>query len=329
MRRIMRKMPNLQTLLKNPSRSAQMQAVVDWLAVAAKDFTYELKDTPQFARRQQAKVYALWQSNLPEVPSTRVSAPGIRGAPEVICDWIVPPNARKGALVYAHGGGWVMGDLASHGRLVRLLALKSGFPVLNVQYRLAPEHSYPEPLNDVRAAYRWLLASGHAEGGPVFIGGDSAGANLALATCLAEAEVGRKAPDGGLLFYGGFYGDMETPSAQALGDGFGLTQDWMKWYYKLYLADVEHSDPLAAPLQASEANLAKLPPFYINAAGLDPLLCDSLDLAKRLDEAGTEFELSVVEGVQHGFMIMDERLDVATREIEAAAQFLIKLAGKF
>ena len=329
MRRIKRKMPDLHALLQNPARSAQMQAIVDWLAVAAQDFTYDLKDTVQFARRQQAKVYALWQANLPEISSTRVSAPGIRGAPEVACDWIVPPNARKGALVYAHGGGWVMGDLASHGRLARLLALKSGFSVLNVQYRLAPEHTYPEPLNDVRAAYRWLLNSGHANGGPVFIGGDSAGANLALATCLAEAEVGRKAPGGGVLFYGAFHGNMDTPSAQALGEGFGLTQEWMRWCYKLYLADVEHSDPLAAPLQASEANLAKLPPFYINAAALDPLLCDSLDLASRLEEAGTEFELSVVEGVHHGFMIMDERLDAATREIEAAAQFLIKLAEKF
>ncbi len=324
----MRNMPNLQRLLTNPARSSQMQAIVDWLGVAAKDFTFDLKDTPQFARGQQAKVYALWQSNLPDLHSTRIAVPGIRGAPSVICDWLVPPNARKGGLVYAHGGGWVMGDLASHGRLARLLALKSGIPVLNVHYRLAPEHIFPEPLNDVRAAFRWLIHSGEAGGGPVFVGGDSAGANLALSTCLAEAEVGRRAPDGGLLFYGAFHGDMETASAYALGEGFGLTQDLMRWYYKYYLADAEHSDPLAAPLRASESQLAKLPPLYLNAAGLDPLLCDTLDMAKRLDEAGTEFELSVVEQVHHGFMVMDERLDAARDEIEAAARFLVKVAER-
>ena len=243
---------------------------------------------------------------------------GLTGDPDVRIQKFVPPNAKVGALLYAHGGGWAFGDLKSHERLMRLLALETGLTVYHVDYRLAPENPFPAGLNDVRAAWRWLVAS---QKGPLLIGGDSAGANLALSTCLLEGEAGRKAPDGAILFYGAYAADFDTQSYLRFAEGYGLTRARMMKFFDFYAPHSQRTDKAVSPILASEAALAKLPPLYLNAAGLDPLLSDTLALVERLNQAEARFTFDFVDGVHHGFMLMDEKLDAAGEAIKAAAAF--------
>ena len=300
-------------------RSPQMQAIADLLGKLDADLPDWLTLPVEQARAQQARTFARWNVHLPDVAQIdMLLISGLTGDPDVRVQKFTPPHAKAGALLYAHGGGWAFGDLKSHERLVRLLALATGMSVYHVDYRLAPEHPFPAGLNDMRAAWRWLVAN---QPGPLLIGGDSAGANLALSTCLLEGEAGRKAPDGAILFYGAYTTDFETPSYLRFGEGYGLTRARMMKFFDFYVPHSQRTDQAVAPILASEAALAKLPPLYLNAAGLDPLLSDTLLLVERLEEAEARFTFDLVEGVHHGFMLMDEKLDAASGAIQAAAAF--------
>ena len=143
--------------------------------------------------------------------------------------------------------------------------------------------------------------------------GDSAGANLALALTLHEIAADRRRPDAALLFYGAFQAGVDAPSCERFAEGFGLTRAAMARFWDWYVppGSPERNDPRVSPLQASDTLVARLPPTFVNAAGLDPLLCDSLDLAARLRAAGVTHALHVHEGVHHGFMQMSLRLPEA------------------
>jgi acetyl esterase len=258
-----------------------------------------------------------------------VQAPGLAGAPPVRCELLTPSDARPGCIVFLHGGGWAFGGLASHANLARTLARETKTRVLAVDYRLAPEHPYPAPLDDAVAAWRWALRRREEDAafdGPLGVAGDSAGANLALALMLREGEAGRPRPDAGLLFYGVWNCDFETPSYARFGVGHGLSKAGMEKFLDWYAPGgddpgAQRFDPLVSPVNASEASLAKLPPVFLNAAGMDPLLCDTLDMAKRLDAAGAVYDVHVHEGVHHGFMHITQRLSEARRAFALAGDF--------
>lgn len=225
-------------------------------------------------------------------------------------------------LVYFHGGGFVLNGLDTHDRLMRLLALRSGAAVVGVGYGLAPEHRFPSQIDDALAALRWLEAEGAAHGldaGRLAVGGDSAGANLALALQLRLRDAGLPLPAAGLLLYGMFSADLDTPSHRAFGTGaHGLTSERVEWFWDQYLADrAQRDNPLAAPLYAF---LDGLPRQTIIAAGLDCLLDDSLRLAAKLEAAGVPHSLSVHGGVPHSFMLMSAVLEPADRAVTEAAR---------
>ncbi|MDX7953928.1 alpha/beta hydrolase fold domain-containing protein, partial [Lichenihabitans sp. Uapishka_5] len=162
-----------------------------------------------------------------------------------------------------------------------------------------------------------------ARGGPIAVAGDSAGANLGLALALALLAEDRPAPACGLLFYGAYAADTATPSYLRFAEGFGLTRAAMARFWEFYAPDAAmQADPRVSPLQTDAALLRRLPPLFLNAAGLDPLLCDSLALAARLREAGVPHALRLHEGVHHGFMQMSLRLPEAQVAIDEAAAFL-------
>lgn len=311
-------------------RSPEMQALFDWLAEQDKDLP-DLSTLPiAEARAIRARNAERTNAELPEVESvTRLSIPGLAGAPAIACDMIVPKGAKPGAIVYLHGGGWVHGNLASHARLARMLASATGTRVLYVDYRLAPENPYPAALDDAVAAWRWCVAESArnaALNGPLAIAGDSAGANLALAAMLREIEVERRIPAVALLFYGVYSADLDSPSYQRFAGGYGLNRAAMATLWDMYVPGESgpsslRYDPFLSPVEASEAALARLPPLYLCAAGLDPLLCDTLALAERLDAAGTTYDLTVHEGVQHAFMQHTAWLAEARRAFELAGAF--------
>jgi acetyl esterase len=231
------------------------------------------------------------------------------------------PNAT---LIFFHGGGWVVGDLDSNDRALRLLALESGCTVLSVDYCLAPEHKFPAALDECLAVTRWLCRHGEAWGvdsGRLAVGGDSAGANLALTTALALRDAGDSWLRALLLIYGAYAPDFDTESYRAFGGGqFGLATLGMRALWALYLRDpADGENPRAAPLRA---DLRGLPPACLIAGGLDPLRDDSRRLATRLIEAGGAVDFVEYPGVIHGFMSMTCDVDAARRGTRHAARWL-------
>lgn len=319
--------------LTSPSvrRSDEMQALFE--ALADDDRAMGMPDPAAMGvaemRLWRAKAAARVNADLPEMAGAgRFHAPGIKGAPPVLCEIVTPHGAGPGCLLFLHGGGWVFGDIESHSRMARMLAIETGKRVLSADYRLAPENPYPAPLDDCVAAWRWIAAQAETRAdfrGPLAVCGDSAGGNLALALILHEHQLGRRAPGMGLLFYGVFSDDPDTASYQRFAEGHGLTRAGMMNFWRLY-APAEtpgqpRQDPLQCPLRASGAALARLPPLFLNAAGMDPLLCDTIAMAGRLEEAGAVFEAHAHEGVHHGFMQHTARLAEARRAFALAGDF--------
>lgn len=279
------------------------------------------------ARALSERTNERWNEELPpmeEVRSFEVPAEGDLGTPELKARLYRPAGAR-GLILYLHGGGWATCSMRTHERCMRMLATEAGATVVGVDYRLAPEHAFPAPLKDCVAAWRCIrrMPAAAAKGAWTAVAGDSAGANLALGLMLHEQAQGRSTPDAGLLFYGVYTDDASSEAHRRLGDGrFGLSTAKMNRYWDWYAPRGEdRASPLAAPLKASDAELAALPPLYLNAAGLDPLFGDTLALARRLDALGRNDRLVVQEGVIHGFMQMTIALQEARAAIRAAADF--------
>lgn len=228
-------------------------------------------------------------------------------------------DAPVPVIVWLHGGGFVLNSIDTHERLFRLLALRSGAAVLGVGYSRAPERRFPVQAAETAAALQWLRAHGGLKGldaGRIALGGDSAGANLALTAAAAEVAAGRR-PAGLALFYGMYAPDFDTDSHRRFGDGrFGLSTERMRWYWSQYLGDASPRDPRAAPLYA---DLRGLPPTLLAAAGLDCLLDDSLCLAEALTEAGVDADLAVYPSLPHSFAMMTAWARTADGAVSRAA----------
>jgi acetyl esterase len=317
-------------------RSPEMEEV--WAFIQAEDA--KLPDQSRMTVAEQRQVRAIssrrWNSDLPAVRNAiHMTIPGLFDAPAVSCELIEPLEVAPGCIVYMHGGGWTFGSLESHANLARNLAIAAKTRVLAVDYRLAPEHPFPAALDDVVAALRYVIKRGETDAefnGPVGVAGDSAGANLALAATIREGDSGRRRPDACLCFYGVWGCDFETPSYKRFGVGHGLGMAGMKKFLDFYAPGGEgpgalRFDPLVSPLTASEATMAKLPPVYLNAAGLDPLMSDTIEMARKLDAAGATYDVNVHEGVHHGFMQITARLSEARRAHELAGAFWRKHVG--
>ena len=246
------------------------------------------------ARAESERRNLVW--NDPPVPVARVeerTVPGPRGPLRLrVYD---PRQRAEGAapcVLFVHGGGWVICSLDTHDGVCRRLANAGGLVVASVDYALAPELPYPHGLEDCAAALRWLRREGASVGiDPERIGvaGDSAGANLALALCLKLREAGEEQPRAAGLVYGVYSDDFDSPSHAAFGGGeYLLSTATMRWFWDHYVPEpARRRDPLVSPLYA---DLRGVPPLYVSAAELDPLRDDSERLARRLLEAGVDFD---------------------------------------
>jgi acetyl esterase len=240
--------------------------------------------------------------------------------------------ARPAAcLIYVHGGGWVLGSLDTHDGACRRLALAGNFLLASVDYRLAPEHKFPAGLDDCVAAVRWISAHGPDWGidpGRLAIAGDSAGANLALATLLSLRDAGTSPLCAGALLYGAYDADADarTPSREAYGDGsYILSNGDMRWFWNHYLGGAaDQRNPLAAPLLA---DLRSLPPLLVTASEFDPLHDDSARLVARLEEAGAPHRYELWPGVTHGCIHMTRMLEGAQQHIEDVARWVRSQLG--
>jgi acetyl esterase len=226
----------------------------------------------------------LSEGSQPLRDESQVEVPGPHGP--IACR-IYRPDGATGvvpALVYFHGGGFALGEAAYWDAMLRDLVRQSGVAAVNVDYRLSPEHRFPVQFDEAVAAIRHFAAGGGAhgiDGTRLAAGGDSAGANLALAAACALRDAGHSPLKALLLYYGVYTPDTAAASWQRLGSGaFGLSLDQMEWIWSHYLPEGgNRTDWRAAPGLAA---MAGLPQALVHAATLDPLLDDSHALVRKL-----------------------------------------------
>ena len=228
-------------------------------------------------------------------------------------------------LVYAHGGGWVIGDLDIQDGLCRTLANRTGCALLSVDYRLAPEHPYPAAVDDAWAALVWAAANGAALGADprrLGIAGDSAGGNLAAVAALRAR--GHRSPSLSVCVMLCPVTDCRTDdrSMMELAEGYFLTRERMAWYWDQYApAGIDRTDPELSPLRGDLAGLA---PTVVVTAGLDPLRDQGVDFAQACSAAGVDTVLLHHAGTIHGFLGFQAALPGARPALDEVANVIAR-----
>jgi epsilon-lactone hydrolase len=248
-----------------------------------------------------------------------VTANGVRA------EWTMTPNdARDAALLYLHGGGYVIGSLDSHRHLAAEAGRACGIAALALDYRLAPEHAFPAALDDALAGYRFLLARGIAPG-RIAIAGDSAGGGLAVAAMLAIRDAGLPQPGCGWCISP--WVDMEaigeTMTSRAATDPT-VQRAGLLDMAKLYLNGADPRSPLAAPIYADLKGLA---PVMIQVGACETLLDDALRLAKVAGAADVRVDLQIWPEMIHVWHLFHPELKAGLRAIEEGGAFVRSMLG--
>jgi len=227
------------------------------------------------------------------------------------------------ALIYFHGGGWVIGDLESHDQVCRALANATSCILIAVDYRLAPEHKFPAAAEDAIAATQWIAGNAGRLGidaARLAVGGDSAGGNLAAVVAIAARQGGPRIVLQ-LLVYPAADMSADWPSAERHAQQLPLTRAALNWFIAHYLrSDTDRADWRASPLRAESLN--GLPPALIVTAGFDPLCDEGQAYAKALGAAGVPVVHELFAGQIHGFLSMGRIVADSRRLIEMAAAAL-------
>ncbi|MCG5433713.1 alpha/beta hydrolase [Mycobacterium sp. MYCO198283] len=266
-------------------------------------------DDPAVARRQLGRVAAMMPVTV-HVATADTTIPGPAG-PLPARHYRPPESAGAGGpaplLVFYHGGGFVIGDIASHDGLCRVLCRDAGVHVLSVEYRLAPEHKAPAAVEDALAAYRWACDNAAALGADparIAVGGDSAGGNLAAVVSQQVRDHDLPTPALQLLLYPATDMAHETRSRTLFADGFYLTKRDMDWFTDCYVggAGIDTTDPRVSPMLARD--LSGLAPALVVTAGFDPLRDEGNRYAELLRAAGVTVDLREFGSLIHAFANM-------------------------
>ena len=302
----------------------QMAAVVEQLATPPTPGP--AGESPLALRRRLFSERAPWFSGDP-VPLAAVEDLVLPGAAGPIRGRRYDPTGSPGLplLVYAHGGGWVVGDLDSHDAVCRILAREGGCIVLSVDYRLAPEHPVPAGHDDVEAVVRALggtVAVPGWDGRRLALGGDSAGGHIA-AVVTARLR-GDPRLRGQLLIYPVTDARTDTEGYLRPELGLTLTAAEMVWYWETACPDpAVRARAELSPVRWTD--LAGLPPAFLLVAELDPLNPEGFAYAEALARAGVPVELVRADGLGHGFARMTGAVDAARRRIDQAGAFLQRI----
>jgi acetyl esterase len=207
------------------------------------------------------------------------------------------------ALVFFHGGGWVLNFLDIYEPALRKIAKNGNFVIIAVEYQKAPEHSYPAPLDDCYATLKWVIENAAELGidlAAIGVGGDSAGGNLASSVALKACSEQLISLAFQLLIYPCNDYQMNYPSATNYSQGYGLTTQAMKWFWDQYLSKVEdREDPYAVPVKAN--SLRGVAPAILIAAEFDPLTDDVKNYYQKLIKDSVPAIYKEFAGQIHGF----------------------------
>jgi acetyl esterase len=242
-------------------------------------------------------------------------------------DHAIPAGSERQALpvvVFFHGGGWVLGSIASHDALCRRLCNSSGCLVMSVDYRLAPEHKFPAAVDDCFAATEWVAAHASELGGDsrrLAVGGDSAGGNLAAVVAILARDRGGPQLAYQMLLYPITDFMPDTESYRRNGSDYFLTTSTVAWFWNHYLNESsEGAHWTASPMRA--ASLSGLPPALVLVAEFDPLFDEGLRFAERLELAGVPVERMTCAGQIHGFLRRLDSFDQAVATANELGQTL-------
>jgi acetyl esterase/lipase len=264
--------------------------------------------SPENPRQIARKRMDAGADRLPTPDDIRIETTEISGLSALT---FTPDEVRPGLLLFLHGGGYCLGSSKSHRPLVTRLSKALRIKAVSVDYRLAPEHVFPCAVDDGAAALNWAMS--HSDG-PVLIAGDSAGGGLSLASLLRQREQGRSLPQGVYLISP--WTDL-TASGDSIKSRAGsdpmLKPDWLMAGAQLYLEDTPADTPEASPLFA---DLAGLPPMFIQTGDDEILRDDSIRLAQKLEQAGVPVHCEIWTALWHDFPLFAPLLPEADLALE-------------
>ena len=302
-----------------------MAVVQDRLRPAARAIVDQLKRLPPLSNMtpEEARGAPTPLAAAPE-PVASVIARGIPGPGGAMAVRIYRPmDALPAALVYFHGGGWVLGSLDGADESCRMLANRGHVVVISVAYRLAPETKFPGPVEDAYAAAVWVADHASELGidpAKVAVGGSSAGGNLAAAASLVARDRGGPRIAFQLLTVPVTELSSRAPSHREFAEGYGLTAADMEWFGTHYVNSRADADnPYASVLRA---DLGGLPPAFVITAECDPLRDDGEAYAKRLRDLGIGASFKRYPGMFHGFLGFPGQLPEASQAFEDAGAAL-------
>lgn len=274
------------------------------------------RKTPQEARdwlNRMVREEALdHPPGLAEVENTTISANGTAlnvrfYRPRPLAEGPLP------LLVYFHAGGYVLGDLETLDSFCRVMAHHAECIVMSVEYRLAPEHRFPVPLEDCYAATLWAWENASfigADAARIAVGGDSSGGTLAIITSYLAQQRGKPEICHQFLWYPGVGSAGPSESSEKFSKGYFLESDLVLWSMHNYLNSKEEMlDPRVQPLRISD--LSRMPPTFLMTAGFDARRDDNAIYAQKLRDAGVPVVFECVESTIHGFLFMLKSISVA------------------
>jgi epsilon-lactone hydrolase len=251
-------------------------------------------ETPEVAEvRARFEKMGEFLGGAPDGKCEKVDAGGVPA------EWVTAPGCDPArAVLYLHGGGYVIGSINTHRRLAYDISAASGVRVLVIDYRLAPEHPFPAAVEDAATAWRWLLQQGFATT-RLAIAGDSAGGGLTLATLvnLRDKKLGLPACAVAISPWVDLEGEGNSITARAAQDPM-VQKDGLLWMAGLYVNGKDAKTPLAAPLHA---DLKGLPPILVQVGTAETLLDDATRIAEKLHAAGVDVRLAIWPNMLHVF----------------------------
>ena len=297
-------------------------------ATSTPPFIYEL--TPAEARKVLDDVQAAPIEKLP-VDERWVTVPAEVG--DVRVRIVRPPDADGAlpAILYMHGGGWVLGNAQTHDRLVRELVVGTGAAVVFVEYDRSPEAHYPVAIEQGYATAQWIVREGAAnqlDPERIAVAGESVDGCMTAALALMANERGDVRFVQQSMWYPVTDAAMDTESYEQFAEGYFLTAKGMAWFWDAYLPDLERrSEPYASPLRASDEQLAGLPPAFVIVDEADVLRDEGEAYAARLRAAGVPVTTVRYDGITHDFMMLNPLSGThATRAAVAQAISILRQA---
>src|SRR5712692_2586290 len=308
----------------------QMKAILDQAAAAGAQPFHTM--TPAQARAAIDTMFQAFRGQPKEVTKSEDrKVPGPAGDIHVRI-YTPAGNGPFGALVYFHGGGWVIGNIETHDVTCRDLTQGTPCVTVSVDYRLAPEHKFPAGPEDCYAATKWVADNARSlnvDQKRLAVAGDSAGGNLAAVVPLMARERGGPKLAFQLLIYPATDCADNTPSqrefAQVSPD-YILSRADMEWFWGYYLGPNDKTNPIACPALAK--SLANLPPAFVLTAEVDPLRDEGEAYAEALRKAGVNVKLKRYNGVCHGFFSMASMIDKGKQAVaDSCAELRSAIGG--